>query len=450
MTMTRAEKLRSLRQYLTWLAPGGQIGELLRSTGAEALGGAAFEAQAAPALREQARAGLEQLSLHSDGRGLTEEQLLAVEAIILPRERPAVLIQNNTYHIPPAPWTHYASPPIRQRLHAVIPSVACIEVPQHPKGPLQGTGFVVGPDLILTNRHVAEAFASGLGRQVRLNYGPGVRANFRGEFQNPQSDNVAIDRVLMIHPHWDMALLRAPGVGRTHQPLRLSTEHPDQLGEREIAVIGYPALDSRNDLDLQREIFDHKFGVKRLQPGRLRGRVSIRDHYGHQVNVLTHDSSTLGGNSGSAVIDVRSGLVLGLHFAGQYKRANYAVPAWELARDRHVVAAGVLFAGRVAGEPEWMPAWRGLEQGRPEAAQLPASNLLTTTADPQGVRPTPGSPRSAPTVIAIQIVTPSEVTVSGDGVIPRSTGEGRTWEVNAAAPVQIRLEIRQPGDAPSR
>ena len=48
---------------------------------------------------------------------------------------------------------------------------------------------------------------------------------------------------------------------------------------------------------------------------------------------MTHDASTLGGNSGSAIIDVDSGEVVALHFAGEYLKANYAVPMYELARD---------------------------------------------------------------------------------------------------------------------
>jgi hypothetical protein len=33
------------------------------------------------------------------------------------------------------------------------------------------------------------------------------------------------------------------------------------------------------------------------------------------VNAMTHDASTLGGNSGSAVIDVQTGQLVALHFA---------------------------------------------------------------------------------------------------------------------------------------
>ena len=46
---------------------------------------------------------------------------------------------------------------------------------------------------------------------------------------------------------------------------------------------------------------------------------------------MTHDASTLGGNSGSAVIDIDSGDIVALHFAGEYLKANYAVPMYELA-----------------------------------------------------------------------------------------------------------------------
>ena len=82
-------------------------------------------------------------------------------------------------------------------------------------------------------------------------------------------------------------------------------------------MIGYPALDPRNTADLQNRIFGGIFNVKRLQPGKLREPRDIRS-FGHPVAAVTHDSSTLGGNSGSAVVDVGEGHVVALHFAGRY------------------------------------------------------------------------------------------------------------------------------------
>ncbi len=50
---------------------------------------------------------------------------------------------------------------IRARIEAVIPSVGRIELPGQTRIPYGGTGFVVGPGLVMTNRHVAELFAEG-------------------------------------------------------------------------------------------------------------------------------------------------------------------------------------------------------------------------------------------------------------------------------------------------
>ena len=59
------------------------------------------------------------------------------------------------------------------------------------------------------------------------------------------------------------------------------------------------------------------------------------------------------------MIDLATGEVVGLHFAGRYKVTNYAVPSYELARDPYVREAGPRFAGEVsAGAVEWMDRWR--------------------------------------------------------------------------------------------
>ena len=89
----------------------------------------------------------------------------------------------------------------------------------------------------------------------------------------------------------------------------ISTAPPGDLRERDVVVVGYPALDPRNAVDVQNRIFDGVFNVKRLQPGKLRDVESIRS-FGHAVDAVTHDSSTLGGNSGSAVVDVKTGEVV--------------------------------------------------------------------------------------------------------------------------------------------
>ena len=71
--------------------------------------------------------------------------------------------------------------------------------------------------------------------------------------------------------------------------------------------------------------------------------------FAKMVPAATHDCSTLGGNSGSAVIDLDTGEVLALHFGGLYHEKNYCVPAFELSRDDRVIATGIQFAGGAGG-----------------------------------------------------------------------------------------------------
>ena len=230
--------------------------------------------------------------------------------------------------------------------------------------PYGGTGFVVGPNLLMTNRHVAALFTVGLGRR-NLRFTAGDAAiDFKRELTSPEGDRSAtleVRGVVMIHPFWDMALLRVEGLSAAHPVLRLSIHRPEDLVNHDVVVIGYPALDPRNDIPLQNQIFEGKYEVKRLQPGKLRKRASIRS-FESTVSAATHDSSTLGGNSGSAVIDVATGEVVALHFAGQYLKANYCVPTFELARDPRIVDAGLNFTGRVAATGDFDAAWARIEE----------------------------------------------------------------------------------------
>src|SRR4029450_1036479 len=64
---------------------------------------------------------------------------------------------------------------------------------------------------------------------------------------------------------------------------------------------------------------------------------------------FTHDCTTLGGNSGSIVLDVETGAALGLHYAGQFHRANFAVTA-DVLRERLRKLKVVFAAPKPAGE----------------------------------------------------------------------------------------------------
>ena len=80
----------------------------------------------------------------------------------------------------------------------------------------------------------------------------------------------------------------------------------------------------------------------RPAPGLLRKRERIRS-FGNDVNAITHDSSTLGGNSGSCLVDLDTQQVIGLHFSGRYLEANLAIVLGELTKDPLIKKAKLNF-----------------------------------------------------------------------------------------------------------
>lgn len=322
---------------------------------------------------------------------LSEDEAGLLEAIILPKERPVVLVQRSTFTITDPLWAHFGQGQCRSWIEAAIPAIGRIELPSNPAIPFGGTGFVIGQGLMMTNRHVAELFAQGLGvKQVRFKPGETAAVDFRREQGSDESLLLSIDKVLMIHPYWDMAVLKVQGLSDTIRPLVLSTRVPEELAGREIAVIGYPAKDWRNDSAVQDQVFGGIYNVKRLQPGKVRESKPCSS-FGNLLQAMTHDCSTLGGNSGSALVDVSCGEVVGLHFAGSYLKDNFAVPAYQLARDTRVVDLGVQFAGRVAPTNDWAASWRAAE-GEEATDTDDADGVADGGPQPPLVQPSSGGP----------------------------------------------------------
>ena len=312
-----------------------------------------------------------------------------LEAIILPQFRPAVFIKDDTFDTPPDPWAHVAA--FATELKPVIRAIGRVEV-QNAGVPFGGTGFLCGPGLMLTNRHVAGIFTFGVGGPSKLRFIPGRTAGLDTARERFGGNGITfiVEKTIMVHPHWDAALLKIrPAEDGVPLPAPLSLAgaalaEADQEG-REVVVVGYPYWSDGHDPKIMKDVFGGIFGVKRLQPGKLIGGRQPVDSFAHRVEAISHDSSTLGGNSGSAVIDLVTQQVLGLHFSGTYLKANYAVPVWELARDPRVVDAGVNFAPAPAaalprtpeaGGPVWLNAWKGREEpvviaGQPAPAEQP-------------------------------------------------------------------------------
>jgi hypothetical protein len=396
--MQQLERINRLRSMLKQVAPDHDLEALsvpddgqVQTTEsyerpAAAAPGVVTPGAAAAFTPVHAASGLRKLQEGRDG-DLSIEEMLGVEAIVLARDRPAVFVRAGTYDQIGGVWTGLDTSAARERINPLLGSIGRIELPNMHTIPYGGTGFLVGDDLLMTNRHVARLFTEGLGTR-RLLYRPGDAAvDFKCEVdsQPDPATMFTVERVLMVHPYWDMALLKVSGLAGRYRPLTLSVQAPDDLVDHTMMAVGYPARDPRNDMGLQDRIFGGVFNVKRLQPGKVGRRSRVRS-FENEVDAMVHDSSTLGGNSGSAVIDADSGRVIGLHFAGEYLKANYAVPSYELARDQRVLDAGVRFHGKVGVTDQWNHAWRNADGGMAEARE----------PDPALQRPAATSPTSAP------------------------------------------------------
>lgn len=312
-----------------------------------------------------------------DGAPVSPVEQVAYEAIVLPKERPVFRVQEEDV-VPFAQTDLNLLPPdVRAQLSKGparfspwLRSVCRVNLSNRGTVPYVGTAFVVGEDLLLTNRHVAQLFANGEGDAVQVVDAFKPRTAFghwkhRREFDHNVSEEqlagavAPIVAIEWIHPTWDAALLRVgtlPGQDKHplegRPPLRLRAERltNEEFQSRPIAVLGYPAFAATGDPtyeDVQRLVFENVFQVKRFQPGRAVGYVTRSFGTPTQLEVLQHDASTLGGNSGSAVVDLETGEVLGLHFSGISYTANYAVPASALAADPLVRRARINFFGTV-------------------------------------------------------------------------------------------------------
>lgn len=224
-------------------------------------------------------------------------------------------------------------------------AVGRVDVINHPTMDWIGTSWLVegpGGPIAITNRHVAEEFAtlraggaavfrSDPRSMVRL----GAAIDFRHEHQTPDRFEVAVKsiRYLARGNDPDIAILELESNDHLALPFALADEEAKK-GDL-IGTVGYPARDSRNDAAAQDEIFGTIYNVKRFAPGRVR-QAAGSDH------LFKHDAATLGGASGSPLIDIESGKVVGLHFSGRYLEANYAVSVASIkaAFARRIVSVG--------------------------------------------------------------------------------------------------------------
>jgi endonuclease G, mitochondrial len=312
-------------EILTRIAEDAEIGERLAERAPTGPAGAApdrmLESRAVPGRVsvDAARSVIEDPPERPSDFGL--------EAIILVLGRPVLLVKNDDYDLATLETDIWRArlEQARPGLKSGILSVGRVDLDNNPRFDWVGTGWVVADDVVVTNRHVASEFArrEGDGFVFQTSFmGPmGARIDFKEELDGPASAEFRVAEVLHIEDPSgpDMAFLRVDwGSGGKRAPIRLASSTHTGRG---VAVIGYPAKDSRTRIpDEMDRIFGSVYNVKRLAPGDV---TAVKE----QEQLVNHDCTTLGGNSGSAVLDLETGEAVALHFAGRERDRNFAVPA---------------------------------------------------------------------------------------------------------------------------
>lgn len=364
----------------------------------------------------------------SRGGKVSAQDLYHAEAIVHRTKRPSHIIEDGKFSPFPGEFGYLTKRgSIRKGLASAFKSIGRIDIPE--RSTYGGTGFVVGHNLVMTNRHVAELFTSGVGKTnvtIRLKES---EIDFNEE-PSDIADGFPLTECVMIHPYWDMALFRADLPKAKSLSLAVTPYKELLKNKQDVAVIGYPARDPRNGVAAQREIFGSDFEVKRIAPGKVSKRKKPvgSKWLSKAVDAMAHDASSLGGNSGSPVFNVDTGEVVALHFAGRYLVENYAVPCHELARDPRVVSAGINFND---------------ENGMP--ATTNSLDKYWRAAETESKLPSTG-----PTVFDL-----NRNSTSGDDNVNKSTRNKSTnsslssnGEVSIELPLRITISLGDPSSIP--
>jgi S1-C subfamily serine protease len=141
--------------------------------------------------------------------------------------------------------------------------------------------------------------------------------HFKHEYNSPDEAAIPIVSVIAVHPILDIALLELDeGVPPDRNVLVMESELP-MIGDA-VVTLGYPVDDFLRNPLFASVIFENKYGIKRAAPGEV---TSVSG------DSISHDCSTLGGNSGSPVFSMKTARVLAIHSDGIFVYSNEAIPA---------------------------------------------------------------------------------------------------------------------------
>lgn len=283
---------------------------------------------------------------------LRDSDLSSLEAIILsrgskklPDQRPAFEVVAGQVRITDD-WEDPLAPH-RARLDLALRAVGRL-VDNHK--PL-GSCVLVGERFALTTAQIARRFADGDGETVSIRAGRRPVADFSlavGMSDGPLI--VPVERVDMLHPHFDTAILVLGDLPQSLASLPLAATAPEDLDGRLVAVVAH----------VENRLWVHPGTTQQMS----------RSGGGMVVN---HDCRCQYETNGAPLVDLDTGYVIGICSRTDFS-GGCAEPAWELARDPYVWRRAIHF--RPDPRPPWLAAWNDTQpvSQRPEIRDRTANH----------------------------------------------------------------------------
>eukprot|EP00698_Gefionella_okellyi_P019921 TRINITY_DN6182_c0_g1_i3.p1 TRINITY_DN6182_c0_g1~~TRINITY_DN6182_c0_g1_i3.p1 ORF type:complete len:644 (+),score=116.89 TRINITY_DN6182_c0_g1_i3:1956-3887(+) len=260
-----------------------------------------------------------------------------LEAVIKRVVRPSLVVQNGELRLPRQPLWINVLTSCQHLFQKHLAAVGRVERGDSVtfRTRTEGTAWLIAPSIAITNTHVARELVVKDSATMELSL-PSAFVNFAECPKARESGlRARVLKVLYMAPNWreeyvayppDVALLQLdmstiPEPDRP-QPIPLEDDPEFALGiDSQIGVIGYPAPDTGGEQTTmeQSAYFKDELNIKRFAPGLLTG------YYGDNNEAMKHDASTLGGNSGSVVLNLYSGGAVGLHYSGWKLQYNLAI-----------------------------------------------------------------------------------------------------------------------------
>ncbi|MDC0672028.1 S1 family peptidase [Nannocystis radixulma] len=234
-----------------------------------------------------------------------------------------LVVRGGTFELPPESEWHAVLTAARPRLEAMVGAVGRLECPELGPAMQLGTAWLVRDDVAVTNRHSLLPFLDDMERGTRS-----FRIDLCAEVGSEADLRCPVLRVLYLAPDLDLAFVQ---VAQLRSPRAAIPIVDTIVPEHPVAVIGFPHDESA---EYGSEAYQQCFKDGFDREGRGFKRISLGHLTGMTRTAVEHDCTTLGGSSGSVIVDLVRGAAIGLNFGQSFETMlNSGVPGW-LVRDR--------------------------------------------------------------------------------------------------------------------